>query len=194
MPPVKASSIANVLAEKFTDVWKLLSQTTLFLSRTKHLLQYEAQLREWRGMLQSSPNNTDVMRRVKAELVALRRSLREQGYDLSLGAQNLRFDGFRNDASLGEGFRRLVLFIGDGGVYWLSGEDNHIALSSFLDDRMDKLKINTIRERHYLWYRRDGNDLVFSGSDTEDKEDFRRLERIGNANPLLLLSALKGLR
>lgn len=194
MPRLKASSIASVFAEKFTDVWKLLSETTTFLSRTKLFMQYESQLRQWRATLQSSPHDSDVMRIVKRELVELRKSLREQGYDLSLGSRNLRFEGFRNDASLSEGFRRLVLFIGDGGVYWQEGEDNHIALSGFLDDRMDRMRVSNIRERHYLWYRRVGSDLVFSGSDTEDKEDFRRLERIGNANPLLLLSALKGLR
>ena len=194
MPRVKAVSLAKAFAEKFTDVWKLLSQTTTFLSRTKLFIQYEAQLRQWRATLQSSPHDTDVMRRVKSEVVELRKSLREQGYDLSLGSQNLRFEGFRNDACLSEGFRRLVLFIGDGGVYWLSGEDNHIALSGFLDDRIERMRVANIRERHYLWYRRVRGDLVFSGSDTEDKEDFARLERIGNANPLLLLSALRGLR
>jgi hypothetical protein len=194
MPRAHAVSFAKVFAEKFTDVWKLLSETTIFLSRTTLFIQYESQLRGWRAALQRSPHDNEVVRVVKRELVELRKSLREQGYDLSLGSQVLRFDGFRNDACLGEGYRRLVLFLGDEGVYWLSGEDNHVTLCGFLDERLDRLRVANIRERHYLWYRRNGNELVFSGSDTESKSDFDRLERIGNANPLLLLSALKGLR
>ena len=164
-----------------------------FLSRTHLLPQYEAQLREWRAILQSSHSNNETTLTVRRELIELRKSLRLQGYDLSLGSQVLTFEGFRNDTCLREGFRRIVLFIGEGGVYWLTGEDNHITLSSFLESRMDQLRVQ-LRERHYLWYRRRKNELVFSGSDTETKEDFDRLVRIGNANPLLLLSALKGLR
>jgi len=194
MPRGNVASIANALSEKFTDVWKLLSETSNFLSRTQIFGQYEAQLREWLATLRRSPKNPEVTQSVKRELVELRKSLRFQGYDLSLGSQHLKFEGFRNDACLSEGFRRLVLFIGDDGVYWLAGEDNHVTLCGFLDERVEKMRVRQIRERHYLWYRRDGNVLVFSGSDTEAKDDFYRLERIGNANPLLLLSALKGLK
>lgn len=188
------SALASALTEKFTDVWRLLSETSVFLSRTQLFAQYETQLREWRSALQLSPKNTLVMQSVKREIVDLRKSLRFQGYDLSLGSLHLKFDGFRNDACVGEGFRRLVLFIGGDGVFWLSGEDNHVELCRFLDERMEKMRIRQIRERHYLWYRRDANVLIFSGSDTETKEDFDRLERIGNANPLLFLSSLKGLK
>lgn len=194
MPGAHVSAFASILSEKFTDVWKLLSDTTSFLGRAQLLSQYEAQLRAWRATLQSAPKNGELVLSVKRELVALRKELRFLGYDLSLGSQSLRFEGFRNDACMREGFKRLVLFIGDDGVYWLSGDDNHVALSAFLEDRIEKIQARQIRERHYLWYRRQKNELVFSGSDTETKDDFLRLERIGNANPLLLLSALKGLK
>jgi hypothetical protein len=172
----------------------LLSETTNFLSRTHLLSQYEGQLREWRAILQSSHNNNEKALAVKRELIELRRNLRLQGYDLSLGSQMLVFDGFRNDACLREGFRRIVLFIGDNGVYWMVGEDNHVTLSNFLEERMDQIRVRQIRERHYLWYLRRKNELVLSGSDTETKEDFARLKRIGEANPMLFLSSLKSLR
>lgn len=172
----------------------MLSETTNFLSRTHLLAQYEGQLREWRSILQNSHNNNDRSLTVKQELIELRKSLRFQGYDLSLGSQNLVFDGFRNDTCLSDGFRRIVLFIGNEGVYWLVGQDNHVTLSSFLEERMDQQRVRQIRERHYLWYLRRKNELVFSGSDTELKEDFERLKRIGEANPLLFLSSLKSLR
>jgi len=73
-------------------------------------------------------------------------------------------------------------------LYWLSGEDNHIALADFLEARVDSLSTGgrpvRIRDRHYLWYRRRGNELVISGSDTETKEDFERLVARGEANML----------
>ncbi len=194
MPRSKVDSLANALVDRFSDVWKLLSETTNFLSRTPTFHQYEHQLRAWRAKLQSSPHNGDAMKEVRAEIVELRKSLRLLGYDLSLASQELKFEGFRNDACLRDGFRRVVIFLSDSGTYWLSGEDNHVALAGFLEERLESMGIYGIRERHFLWYRRKGNELVLSGSDTEAKDDFAHLEKIGAANPLIFLSGLKGLR
>ncbi len=194
MGKAKVSKLANALTEQFSDVWKLLSDTENFLSRIRLYGQYEAQLRDWRSDRQGAPRNGDVAAQVRRELVAIRRGLRLQGYDLSLGTQVLVFDGFRNDSCLRYGFKRLVLALADSGVYHLTGEDNHVVICSHLDEWLEKMKIWPIRERHFLWYRRNKNELIISGSDTETKDNFERLEQIGNANPLLLLSALKGLR
>lgn len=192
------NSLATSLSDRFMDVWKLLSETTVFLSRTKEFNLYENQLRQWRAELQSKRKDTEVTQRIRIELVALRKSLRNQGYDLSLGRESLRFEAFRNDACIREGFKRLVLFFAEDDLYWLSGEDNHIALADFLEARLDSLSAGgrpvRIRDRHYLWYRRQGNELVVSGSDTETKEDFERLVARGEANMLFLLSKLKSLR
>jgi hypothetical protein len=194
MPRSKVDSLANALIDRFSDVWKLLSETTNFLSRTPSFHQYEHQLRAWRATLQRSPHDGDTMKEVRAEIVELRKSLRLLGYDLTLASQELKFEGFRNDACLRDGFRRVVIFLSDSGTYWLSGEDNHVALSGFLEERLESMGIYGIRERHFLWYRRKGNELVLSGSDTEAKDDFAHLEKIGAANPLIFLSGLKGLR
>ncbi len=192
------NSLATSLSDRFMDVWKLLSETTVFLSRTKEFNLYENQLRQWRAELQSKRKDTEVTQRIRTELVTLRKTLRNQGYDLSLGRESLRFEGFRNDACIREGFKRLVLFFAEDDLYWLSGEDNHIALADFLEARLDSLSAGgrpiRIRDRHYLWYRRRGNELVISGSDTETKEDFERLVARGEANMLFLLSKLKSLR
>ena len=51
-----------------------------------------------------------------------------------------------------------------------------------------------ITARHFLWYRRHGNNLILSGSDTETKEDYAHLKAAGEANPLWFLSRLKNLR
>ena len=193
MPRARASTIKNTFAEHFGDVWKLLSETTAFLARTDAFGQYEAQLRALRASLQSSSRSDEVARAVRTEIVDLRKALRLQGYDLSLASQRLRFEGFRNDACMREGFKRLVLFMAEGDAYWLSGEDNHIALSEFLEARIEASGGKRIRERHYLWFQRRGGELVFSGSDTESAEDFQRLVKIGEANELFLLGKLRKL-
>ena len=194
----KAGRLADLLGDRFSDVWKLLSETTVFLGRTREFAAHEPELRAWRADLSAS-RSPEVAERVRSELTALRRSLRLQGYDLRLGRQNLVIDGFRNDACLGEGFRRVVIFIAERGIYYLAGEENHIALAEFLEKKLDaevtarKARVR-IKDRHYLWYRRRGGDLILSGSDTETREDFARFSAICDANSLLLLSGLKNLR
>jgi hypothetical protein len=194
----KSAKLVDLFSDRFADIWKLFSETASFLGRTPLFNQYEAQLRAWRMELQSVRQNIDVARHIRSELTELRKTLRLQGYDLSLAKQQLIFEGFRNDACLGEGFRRVVIFFGDSDIYWLAGEDNHIMLAQFLERHLesrisDKKRI-IIRGKHYLWYRRRGNDLVLSGSDTEMKDDFERLKAIGEANSLYVLGKLKGLK
>ncbi|MDR2631376.1 MAG: hypothetical protein LBC60_10675 [Spirochaetaceae bacterium] len=191
----KQSLLEQVFQDLLPDIWKLLSETTLFLSRTKEFYLYENQLRAWRFTLQSKQRNPEEISIIRREITELRKQLRLEGYDLSLGKQNLIFEGFRNDASLGEGFKRVVLFFADEDIYWLAGEDNHITLAEFLEHRIyEEQQGVRIRYKHYLWYRRRGTDLILSGSDTETKEDFERLKAMGEANSLLFLSKLKKLK
>jgi hypothetical protein len=194
----KHSLLEQVFQDFLPDIWKLLSETTLFLSRTKEFHHYEHQLRTWRSALQINRRNPELANKIRRELTELRKQLRLEGYDLSLGKQNLCFEGFRNDACLGEGFRRVVLFFTNEDIYWLAGDDNHITLAEFLESRLYETAQEhqglQIRYKHYLWYRRRGGDLVFSGSDTESKEDFERLKAMGEANSLLFLSKLKKLK
>ncbi|MDR3162174.1 MAG: hypothetical protein LBU28_11265 [Spirochaetaceae bacterium] len=196
MGKAKPSSLGHLFQDRFTDIWRLLSETSAFLSRTKEFHQYESQLRDWRAQLQRTPKNSPEIVRIREEITELRKYLRLEGYDLSLGKQNLVFEGFRNDACIAEGFTRVVLFITNENIYWLAGADNHVTLAHFLEQQMEAANRfrQQIRSKHYLWYRRRGNDLVLSGSDTETKEDFERLRAIGNANSLLFLSKLKKLK
>ncbi len=187
-------SIPAALSERFSDAWKLLSETTAFLSRTPDFAHYEPQLRAWRAALNSARTDMDLAHRIRGELVELRKGLRLQGYDLTLASHELRFEGFRNDACIREGFRRLVLFFAENDLYWLAGEDNHIALAEYLESRLDASPNVRVVDRHYLWYKRQGGVLTLSGSDTETKEDFERLVAIGEANSLRLLAKLKGLK
>jgi hypothetical protein len=191
----KKPSIKELLSDRFSDIWQLLSETTQFLSRTPVFGQYESQLRRWRLELQSGGQDAELSRGIRQELTELRKSLRLQGYDLSLAKQQLVFEGFRNDAALAEGFRRAVIFFGLEDIYWLAGEDNHIVLAELLEQQLAAAQVfKPIRSKHYLWYRRRGNDLVLCGSDTEMKEDFERLKAMGEANSLIILGKLRGLK
>jgi hypothetical protein len=190
--------ITEFISDHFGDVWKLLSETNLFISRIGEISQYQQQIQSMRLELQNARNNKDRIIAVRTDLIELRKHLRLLGYDLSLGKMNLVFGGFRHDDSMAEGFKRLVLFLGDRDVYWLAGEDNHIALASYLERKLDNLEFARaparISGRHYLWYLWVKTELILCGSATETKEDYERLKAIGEAQPLLLLSKLKGLK
>jgi hypothetical protein len=198
MKQKKATKLMDMLSDRFSSVWKLLSETSIFLSRTNEQEQYDAQLRSWRAELQASRDNSETVQRVRSEIIELRKSLRLQGYDLSLGSRNLILDGFRNDACMAEGFRRLVIFITNTGLYYITGDDNHVTLADYLERRMAAENVPGVRlkvlDRHYLWYLQQGPNLILSGSDTEGKEDFERLKAETDANIFLFLSGLKRLR
>jgi hypothetical protein len=192
------AKIKDLLAEKMTDVWKLLSETDYFLSRTDEYHHYESQMRELRARLGACGKKDSGLKAIHTELVELRKELRLSGYDLSLGKYRLVFDGFRHDDSLGKGFRRMVLFICDGFFLWLTGEANHIELAEALEQQITRHsaatgKRITIKGKHYLWYLRTKDELILSGADTETKEDYAVLKAQGEVSSLLFLSRLKGL-
>ena len=193
----KSHLLKSRLTDYFSDTWKLLSETSGFLSRTPVFTLYEEELRSWRLELQMAGKDNDVQKRIRQEIIELRASLRHQGFDLSLARQNLVLEGFRNDAALGEGFRRVVIFFCEDDAYWFAGDDNHITLAGLLERQLytaSRKGGGAIRSKHYLWYCRRGNDLILSGSDTETKEDFERLKAMADVNSLLILARLKNLK
>ncbi|HOX33950.1 MAG TPA: hypothetical protein PLB91_16585, partial [Spirochaetales bacterium] len=68
--------IAKGLTERFASTWRLLSETTAFLSRTSLFEHYEAELASMRLRLSSARGDEDELRRVREELVELRAALR----------------------------------------------------------------------------------------------------------------------
>jgi hypothetical protein len=192
--------IKNLLSDKITDTWKLLSETDYFLSRTDEYHHYEHQMRGIRARLSScgKTGKAAALKEIHAELVGLRKELRLLGYDLSLGKYRLVFDGFRHDDSLGKGFRRMVLFLCDDFFLWLTGDANHIELAETLEQQITRHSAATgkrisIKGKHYLWYLRTKNELILSGADTETKDDYERLRAQGEVSSLLFLSRLKNL-
>jgi hypothetical protein len=194
----KTRKIIEALSDRFRDVWKLLSETSLFLSRIGEIEHYDRQLRQWRAELQAGRQNSAEVQRIRLEIISLRKHLRLLGHDLSLGSQYLILDGFRNDAAIAEGFRRVVLYVASHTVYYLAGDGNHIELANYLDRRLAAEKAinagNVILDKHYLWYARRGQNLYLSGSDTEGRDDYEQLKARVDANGFLFLHCLKKLK
>lgn len=187
------SPLSRFLEDRFTPEWKLLSETEAYLSHTPDFPMYEQQFKEWRTRLQSRNTGDVELVTIRSELVALRKSLRLSGYDLSLGLQRLIVQGFRNDDSIAEGFRRIVICFCDPLVFFLTGSANHVTIGEELINSLQKKQLLQNPETHYLWYLRTAKGLILSGSATERESDFRRLESRAQANPMKLLSALKNL-
>jgi hypothetical protein len=185
--------LSNDLAERFSSTWRLLSETTIFLSRTKVFHRYEKMLRDWRHALESNRGSSEVMQAVRDEIITLRKELRKSGYDLTLGSRDIKIEGYRNDAAVQEGFSRLVMAITDNAIYFLTGQENHVQLMGYLEEQLHKGRATGIKQRHYLWYRRRNNLLVLSGSDTELKDDFEELKKYTEENKLFMLKQLKRL-
>jgi hypothetical protein len=188
--------LANGLSERFASTWRLLSDTTIFLSRTSIFEHYETDLADMRLRLSSGRRDESEIRRIREELIALRRSLRLQGYDLTLGGLDLAVKGFRNDAALGEGYRRMVLFIGKRDLWAIAGEANHRELHDVLEGECERHRIGDILQKHYLWFSWYNGLLTLSGADSETKEDFELLKDWCSSpeNRLRLLGKLRKIR
>jgi len=181
-------------SEHFRSAWLLLSDTTIYLSRTPEFYRYEKALRDWRSRLQENRNNTEVAREVRAEIVALRKGLRAQGWDVSLGSMDVQTVGFRSDDSVRYGFGRLVLYISDERIFYVKGQDNHVELDSYLSSQIRAAGLtSTIRQRHFLWYRWLNRVIELAGADTESKDAYEQLVDYVEANKLFVLNQLKKL-
>jgi hypothetical protein len=93
--------------------------------------------------------------------------------------------GFRNDAAISEGFRRMVIFIAAKDIWYITGEDNHGSLHDYLEAECDK--------RRVTW---NNGLLMISGADSEAAEDFAALQAWAEVpeNRFLLLGKLRKMR
>ena len=96
MPEKLTTRLFNNLRDSFQSDWKLLSETEHFLASTPLQRNYEQQFAVWRKRLQTGKNDA-VRASVREEITALRKMLRLEGYDLSLGAIQLIVKDFVND-------------------------------------------------------------------------------------------------
>jgi hypothetical protein len=190
---VPMSTFFNRLAESASSTWRLLSDTTNFLSRVKLLDEYETELRTWRGLLSRKRSDPQVTKTVREDIVALRRLLREQGYDLRLGSKDIALEGFRHDDAMGEGFQRIVLGLADDDVYYLAGTSNHIELADMLEGQCRQKRSCKPYRLHCLWYRWRNDVLVLSGAASETAEMFEELKTWFPQNRDYLLKKLSKL-
>ena len=158
MPEKLTTRLFNNLRDSFQSDWKLLSETEHFLASTPLQRNYEQQFALWRKQLQIEKNDA-VRASIRGEIIALRKALRLEGYDLSLGSIQLIVEDFVNDDAAARGFQRLYVH----------------------------------PEMHYLWFLWKRNALLLSGSATETKEAFERLQKRAQANPQKILRYLKAL-
>jgi hypothetical protein len=184
------STFFDRLAESTSSTWRLLSDTTNFLSRVKLLDSYETELRTWRAQLSRKRTDPQITKEVREEIVAVRKLLRLQGYDLRLGSKDIALEGFRHDDAMGEGFRRMVLGLADDDVYYLAGEANHIELAEILENQCRQKRSCKPYRLHCLWYRWRNDVLVISGADSETAEMFEDLKAWFAPNREFLLKKL----
>lgn len=183
----------NNVAESLSSTWRLLSDTTNFLSRARLLAQYEQELKRWRDRLYSNRNNPETAREVREQVVALRRLLRSQGYDLRLGSKDIALEGFKHDDAMVDGFRRLVIGIAEDDIYAIAGDYNHIELANYLDQRLRAKRNFHPYQLHCLWYRWRSQVLVLAGADSETSQQFEELKSYFAANREFLLKKLGNL-
>jgi len=181
------------VSKKLDEVWKLINETALLLSRTAVKDKFQERMAAIHARLQSNPLNPSIQHEVRDALTELRRQLRLAGYNLYMGKYSVVFDGFHDDDVL-RIMKRAVLFIGkDGMFYWEIGDGNHIILGEHLDQRLRKRNC-PVAERHYLWYFWTKTSLTLSGSATERGDSYQELKARYNADPLLFLSRIQGLQ
>jgi hypothetical protein len=187
------STLLDRVSESLSSTWRLLSDTTIFLSRVKLLPTYERDLKEMRDRLYRFRRNPEVQRQVRERIVEIRRSLRAGGYDLRMGSRDIVLEGFRHDDAMGEGFRRLVIAITDGDVLAVAGDLNHNELSRQMEHRLRQARTYRSYQPHYLWYRWRNRVLVLSGAASESKQSFDELQEYFESNKELLLKKLSHL-
>jgi len=183
------------LGERLTAVWVLLSDTDRFLSRAGLMPRFESRVRDWRRRLETSRGDLQAGRDIRREIVAFRKSLREQGWELRLGSIDIQARGFRSDDSIARGFRRMVLLLAaDRNIYFITGDGNHLDLDDSLRRQLQRRGIGGgAMQPHYLWYRVTGGLIEIAGADSEDRESFERLKEEIENRKSDLVRAFRGL-
>jgi hypothetical protein len=185
--------IFDKLAESLSSTWTLLSDTTNFLSRVHLLESYEEDIRTLRTRLSAARKDSLAIHQIRDEIVAMRKALRLQGYDLRLGSKDIALEGFRHDDAMAEGFRRIVLGIAEADIYYLAGDVNHIELAQQLEAQCSTRRRCTPYMPHFLWYRWRNNVLVLSGAASETADSFEELKAYFAKNKDYLLKKLTSL-
>lgn len=187
-------NLRSRLGERFADIWTLLSDTDRFLSRVFLLERYQTRLRDWRTRLAEARGDPEKTKAIRQEIVAVRKALREDGWELRLGTIDVVARGFRSDDAVVHGFSRIVISLhADGSINYISGSENHIELAEQLRLNLQSRRVGGSVAAHYLWYRVSHGLIEFAGADSESKEDFEAFQTILEIRKSEFLRAFKGL-
>lgn len=184
-------SINNV-QELFVSSWKLLNETTVFLSGTNIFTRYEKKLCNWRNQLTKFPENEQTYKKIKNKLIELRRKLRNEGYDLHSASRNIVINGYKNDNAPSDGYKRLVIFITDQNIYYLAGSDTHAQLAKYLGLKLGIENLKTKPSVHNLWFRWNNNILELCGADSETVDNMEHLRSYLESHKIHMIKKLKG--
>jgi hypothetical protein len=100
---------------------------------------YQESLRNWRQLLQTRSRDPETVKKVREEIVALRKAFRKNGYDVSLGSLDIVCEGFKNEIAIREGYQRIVILIGAQEILYETGTGNHLDLWEALEQRSRRL-------------------------------------------------------
>lgn len=186
-----ALNFSDLIRETFVPNEKLLEDTETV---TQNLPEYEAlegEFKYWEKILTDDDPSND--NEAREEITALRKNLRERGYDLSLASIRLNMEEARNDDAMGEGYQRLVICITKRAIYAISRNENHMETGVELDKILQEKGITDSKEFHYLWYLKEKDVYHIAAAATELAEDYEKFKIQANENPLRFISALKKL-
>jgi hypothetical protein len=186
--------IINQLREEFSSIWTLLNDTELFIKRIEKFDEYEFDFRIWRANIAAHRQDAYILKDIREEVVALRKSLRASGYDLLMGSKDIEVRTFLNDTALGYGFRRMSLVVGNNDLFYITGETNHLELIRYLELQLGVQSLSSLGEVHCLWYMWKNNVLLLFGADSESADDFEKFKVYAASNKMFMLKKFKGLR
>ncbi len=150
-------------------------------------------LRRWRAALNKRYKNTDEYRRIKKQIIDLRKQLRKEGHDLRLGAMDIVFKGFKSDNALKYGYRRAVIYLSAEGVMYLTGDENHSDLTRYFEKRALVKRLD-FSKLHNVWFRwRHKMILEIAGSDSESKEQYESMVRFVEQNKMGVLKRVRNM-
>ncbi|MFW5807665.1 MAG: hypothetical protein ACOCWH_01285 [Spirochaetota bacterium] len=183
------------LREEFSTVWTLLNDTSRYLKRASLFQEYEAMLRMWRAGLQKRYTDPESYRKIKRQIIGLRRQLRTEGHDLRLGKYDIVFSGFKSDNAPTYGFRRAVIYLSKSEFSYIAGDENHGDLLRYLERRLGtQFRMNYIYV-HNIWFRwRDGSILEIAGADSETRKSYESLVSFVEENRMYALKKMSSIR
>jgi predicted Zn-ribbon and HTH transcriptional regulator len=174
------------LEEYLLTTRALLSETEQFIiQNTKIYDQYDEAFLQLREILEAGKDRRKEIEKVRVYVSKIRKSLRLKGYNFKIRPMDLKVDGFRNEESAAQGFKRCVVVLTEeGDVLFMAGTENHKEMQKALEARA------SVREVHHLWFNWVDRVLILSGAASESPENFDRFEEYAASHKEYLLKKL----